>query len=91
MKILLIGLFLVSFNACAASNGGGGFVVGNPMMPSSEGKEAAKHIKKAEPCECKDPKATPPCECKVDEKKSEETEKAPDVKPVIKPDPKKKK
>jgi hypothetical protein len=73
MKILLISLFLLSFNACAASNGGGGFVVGNPMMPASEGKEAAKHIKKIDDCVCKDAKATPPCECKVEEKK----EKAP--------------
>jgi hypothetical protein len=86
MRILLIGLFMLSFNACAASNGGGGFVVGNPMMPASEGKEAAKHIKKAGDCVCKDAKATPPCECKPEEKKA-----APDVKPVIKPEAKKKK
>lgn len=79
MKILLISLFLLSFNACAASNGGGGFVVGNPMMPANEGKEAAKFMDKKD-CVCKDPKATPPCECKVGEKK----EKAPDVKPAIK-------
>lgn len=83
MKILLISLFLLSFNACAASNGGGGFVVGNPMMPASEGKEAAKHIKKTDDCACKDAKATPPCECKVEEKKEGDS-KAPDVKPVIK-------
>lgn len=84
MKILLISLFLVSFNACAASNGGGGFVVGNPMMPTSEGKEAAKFMDKKD-CACKDPKVTPPCECKVEEKK----ERAPDVKPVVKPTKKK--
>jgi hypothetical protein len=83
MKILMIGLFFMSLNACAASNGGG-WVVGNPVMPAGEGKEAVKFMDKKD-CVCKDPKATPPCECKVEEKK----EKAPDVKPVVKPSKKK--
>ena len=87
MKKLIFGLFFLSLNACAASGNGGGWVVGNPMMPASEGKEAAKKMKKAEDCVCKDAKATPPCECKVEEK---EKPKSPDVKPVIKPEPKKK-
>lgn len=85
MKILMMGLFFMSLNACAASSGnGGGWVVGNPVMPAGEGKEAVKLLDKKD-CACKDSKATPPCECKVDEKKEDTSSKAPDVKPVMKP------
>jgi hypothetical protein len=76
MKTLILGLLLLSFNACA-SGSSGGWVVGNPVLPVGEGKAAAKKSpeKEKEDCVCKDEKATPPCECKKDEKK--EVPKAP--------------